>query len=470
MLLALAARLYDLGAKPLWLDEVITHRRALLPLPDLIADALINKHIPAYFLLVRPFDAAIIGETLLRLPSAIFGALAVGLVALIASDLRSPRAGFLAGLLMALSPIEVQFGQEARGYTLLSCLILVALWGLLRIVRSLDTARRARAGWLAYTLGIIGALNVLMAGAVWWLASNLAMLFALTRRQGQRAGAIRLWLIAQAVIALAWLPALIGIAADSHPDPLRGYRWIPPTTLQHVGEVLSTVYLYRASDILTFKLLPTWVPGIGFAVMALALFGAWRLRGEVTTLVVIALSVIAMPLTLLAISIFLPVWIPRYLLWGTGAYFVLAGIGAPALPRRLFPYLTAAIVLLGAINLAPYYRAEIKPRWDLAAAYLAAHARPGVSIMASSGPAKAMLEAYGKGPRLAPEVGDAGDVARAFTRLPPAGDIWVVYGRVGQVVGVTEADYLQKWSPLGAPAETIRFGRQVVAWRFPRAH
>ncbi len=468
MLLALAVRLYDLGAQPLWFDEVITHRRALLPLPQLIADALINKHIPTYFLLVRPFDAAVIDEALLRLPSAIFGTLAVGLVALIASEMRSPRAGLLAGLLMALSPIDVQFAQEARSYTMLSCLVLVALWGLMRIVRARGEARDTRAGWLAYALGTVGALNVLVAGAVWWLASNLAMLFALLRRPEPRAATVRLWLIVQGAIVLAWLPALIGLAADSHADPLRGYRWIPPSTLRHVGEVLSAVYLYRASDNLTFALLPTWVPGIGVVVMALALFGAWRLRGDATSLAAVALTVLAMPVILLVISAFLPAWIPRYLLWSTGAFFVLAGIGAAALPRRLFPAVAAAIVILGLTNLAPYYRAEIKPRWNLAAAYLAAHAQPGDSIMASSGGAKFMLEAYAKGHKLAPAISDAGDVARALARLPSTGDVWVVYGRVGQVLATSEADYLRRWTRLGAPAETARLGRQVVAWRFPR--
>ncbi len=72
--LALAARLYGLSDKPLWLDEIITHGRANRPIWDLIANAFSNKHFPTYFIIVRAFNSPIIDEWMLRLPSAILGA------------------------------------------------------------------------------------------------------------------------------------------------------------------------------------------------------------------------------------------------------------------------------------------------------------------------------------------------------------------------------------------------------------
>jgi hypothetical protein len=56
-ILAFAARLYGLSEKPLWLDEVITHVRANLPISNLIASSLHNKHFPTYFFLASAFDA-----------------------------------------------------------------------------------------------------------------------------------------------------------------------------------------------------------------------------------------------------------------------------------------------------------------------------------------------------------------------------------------------------------------------------
>src|ERR1019366_6685216 len=87
--LALAVRFHGLSDKPLWLDEIITQRRANLPISDLIANSLYNKQFPTYFVLIRAFDAPIINEWMLRLPSAILGAISVLLVSLIATEVRS---------------------------------------------------------------------------------------------------------------------------------------------------------------------------------------------------------------------------------------------------------------------------------------------------------------------------------------------------------------------------------------------
>ena len=479
-LLALALRLYQLAAQPLWLDEVITHNRALLPLQQLVANSLINKHFPSYFLLVRAFDAPLIDEWTLRLPSVIFGSLAVLLVALIATEMRSPSAGLVAGMLMALSPIDVQFSQEARSYALVSFLILLALWGLLRIAKrapagptTSDLLHRVRrravlSAWTAYALGTIAALNVLLVAAFWWLASNLAMAVVILRAGADRARLMRRWLVLQGVIGLIWLPGLIALAADKHPDPLRGYRWIPSSTFDHVATVLSSVYLFRPSDITSFALLPVPVPWLGFIVVAFALFGLWQLRREANLLAVIGFAAITMPAAMLALSTFHPFWIPRYLLWGTGAFYVLAGIGAAALPRRFFAWTVAVLIVGGAGNLAPYYRTETKPRWDLAAQYLATHARPGDAIATNDQPAKYVLSAYGTRYRLAPPILDGFKGAPALGAAQPP-RVWVVYGRVGQIARISEADYLKKWSSLGTPAATVRFGRSVVAWRFERA-
>src|SRR6266446_6523142 len=131
--LALVLRLYGLSDKPLWYDEIVTLNRANLPLAELVIDALRHKHYPTYFLLLGPFASADINEWTLRFPSAVFGAVCVWLVARLAAEMRGPQAGLGAGLLMALSPFEVQFGQEARPYSLISCLVLIAIWGLVRI-------------------------------------------------------------------------------------------------------------------------------------------------------------------------------------------------------------------------------------------------------------------------------------------------------------------------------------------------
>ena len=123
--------------------------------------------------------------------------------------------------------------------------------------------------------------------------------------------------------------------------------------------------------------LPGHVYGFGIAVVIAALLGGWRLKSDAKLFWLIGLTAITMPVAIAIISIVQPFWIPRYLLWGTGAFYVLAGVAVAALPRRLFPIAGAAFAIAGLINLAPYYRNETKARWDRATAYLAANMAPG---------------------------------------------------------------------------------------------
>lgn len=172
MAIALAVRLYGLSDKPLWLDEIITQRRANFAVPELITNSLSQRHFPTYFLIVRAFDAPLIDEWMLRLPSALFGAVSIFLVAQIGTEVRSRWAGIVAASLMTLAPLEVQYSQEARPYALFSCLFLLALLGLVRIgqqtapeVRSSNRSDGQLGPWLAFAIGTIGALLCAVSGS-----------------------------------------------------------------------------------------------------------------------------------------------------------------------------------------------------------------------------------------------------------------------------------------------------------------
>jgi mannosyltransferase len=476
--IALAVRLYGLSDKPLWLDEIITQRRANLAVPELIANSLHYRHFPTYFLLVRAFDAPLIDEWMLRLPSALFGAVSVLLVALIGTEVRSRWAGIVAAGLMTLAPLEVQYAQEARPYTLFSCLVLLALWGLVRIGQqtALEVRSSTRSGgqlgsWLAYAIGTIGALHVLLMGAVWLITANLAAI-AIFRHAGPgRTDFVRKWAWVQAIIVLTWVPWLIAMARAVGADPLRGIRWIPPTTLDHAWKVLSTVYLLRPSSIVTFELLPTPVPILGVAIAAFALLGAWRLRSRPTSLAIIGLSGLAVPIAIFVISLFQPILVPRYFLLSTGPFFVLAGIGVTALPHRLSLVATAAVIAFAITSLAVYYRSETKPRWDLAAAYLAENVQSGDSVTANDHMARYVLAAYGDRYHLDRNRIQAinPQSAEAALRNTQEGSIWVIYGRTGQGAIGPEQTYFKQWHEMGLPTCRRQFGLNVVVLRLDRS-
>lgn len=471
--LALALRLYGLGERPLWLDEIYTLRRATMPLGALIADAVANLHSPLYFVIISwllPFGTS---EWVLRLPSAVFSAVAAGMTGAIGRRVGGEQVGAVAGLLMALSPYQVLYGQEARSYALLTCLVTVALWGLVRLAADPTQAARplwrrdARHGpWTAYILGTALALNALNAAAPWLLAANLAAVAIVAAAGPVRWAFVRQWLIAQAAIVLLWLPYLL-VALNPVKDAAQGRFWVPPATFDFIASAFSAVYLFRASDVVMFYLGPKPVPVLGSLLITLAVLGAWRLRRRPVLLAAVGLAFVVLPATLLLVSLQQPVFLPRYLIWSAAPFFILVASGLAGLRLRPFAAALALLVALGGWALHNQYRYESKPRWDWAAIHIASVAKPGDVVLLTSYWKRLVfttaLERAGLDPASLAIV-ETVDEARAARAA--GGQVWAVQGRVGFGTSPTREAFIASLAPLGEPRRTYDYGRSVYALRF----
>jgi mannosyltransferase len=473
-IVALALRLHGLAAKPLWLDEVATLHRATIGFSAMVADALHSKHYPTYFGLIW-LIAKLGGASpwLLRLPSAVFGAIEAALVVAIGREADKPRTGIAAGLLLGFSPFDVQYGQEARSYTLVAALILVALWALVRLARQTTTQQATasepqpgrRGAWLAYGGGTLAALCVLNVAVPWLVASNIAAcLIALRARQ--RRVFLRSWAVTQAVILALWLPALGAVLYASRGAALEGPGWALPEKWAALWSIIGPVYLDRISAFITFDMLPAAVPGLSWLIAALAAYGVWRLRRKPHALIVIGCAACVLPLLLLLVSRVTPVLVPRYFAWSAAPFFILAGAGIARLSSWRYAAALAAFVLVALINLEPYYHAETKPRWDLAAARLAGETQPGDVVLFNSWDAYYVAGAFAKQSGL-----DQQNLALTWkpaeaARFEPGHALWVVFGRAGQGNMERPADYVMLLSQLGRPASEEKIGRYITIWRF----
>jgi mannosyltransferase len=482
LLLALLIRLHGLGDKPFWLDEVTSLRRATSTLSGLVVNSLSNKHYPSYFLLLWLVAHLSTSQWALRLPSALFGALAAGLTCAIGRRVAGVRSGLVAGLLMALSPFEVQLGQEARSYTLVSCLILTALAGLVRLAETPTTAGSPwhepgtpRGAWLAYGIGTAAALNVLSVALVWLLASNLAAA-AIARQAGAaRARFLCRWALTQALVLAAWAPALVAILALSKQTLLQGSSWAPTESVKTIWSILEPVYLLRIPNFITFDVGPSIVPGLSIVIAALAVLGIWHLRRERSLLPVIAAAGLVLPLCQLLLGLMffssaMPVLVPRYFAWSAAPFFILVGAGFGRMAGRRWVAAAAALGLACAANLVPYYGYETKPRWDLLASALAAETQPGDVVLLDNYSSYYVLSAFV----------DRTGLARRGLRfvwrrdqvadLAPGHGLWLVYGRIGQGALKPPEEYLGALAELGDVVREEAIGRYIVLWRIqPKA-
>jgi mannosyltransferase len=482
LFLGLMVRLFRIDHQPFWLDEALTWQRIHLGLNGMIADSFTNRHMPTYFLLLQliaPFTHS--GDGWLRVPSALFGAMSAGVVFAIAYRIAGRGAGIIAGLLMALSPLQVQYGQEARSYTLVTLLITVALWGLVRLAQnparaSLDIrhADSERWGWASYVLGTIGALDVLGDAAPWLLASNLSLLLIWRSLHPQTSPGLRHafqrnWWISLGVIVACCVPFYLAIlAANDSRHIMQNFSWIPELSLQHLWVVAGSVYLMRMTAVVKFDLLHTAVPVLGALVALAGCTGLFRVRKRLEGHVLL-LGVIVLPLLILSISLFKSMLLPRYVLWSAAPFFVLVGLGAAALPRRAFPVAVTALVLMGAVNLGPVYRVETKPRWDMAAATLAANVRPGDTVFTADPNGSTMLTVLQpkNGTPIEANALVTSQLDEAVARWKQGGRIWAVNGR--SALGQREelADFKNRMAALGAPAVEIPQGKEITILMFP---
>ncbi|MBD8880555.1 glycosyltransferase family 39 protein [Rhodanobacter sp. 7MK24] len=478
-LLALAARCIRLGHQPFWLDEVFTYQRIRLDTATLIADSFANRHMPNYFLLLRSLMPAQPDFAALRLPSALFGALSVGVVFAIGRRAAGRFAGCMAALLMALAPTQVQYGQEARSYALLLLLVAIALWGLIGLaqqpVRAALGWRRPDNLWLewaAWFAGTIGALDLLGDAMPWLLASN-GTLFCIWRHlrvthpPALAHGFLRNWLWIQALVLACCLPFYVAICVASNARMLDVFDWVPALSWRGLWVAAGSIYLMRPAEVVQFGLMPAGAAVLSPCVVVLCGLGLFRLRGRMEGRV-LGLAFAVLPLLLLAVSLVKPMLVPRYLLWSALAFFVLAGVGAAALPQRWRPIIAVALPLLCLLNLWPVYRVEAKPRWDRTAAMLATVARPGDTIYVDDPNAPAMLSTLQprSQPPLASKALVTGRLDLAVARWRQGSRVWAVNGRSALGQRESLAGFEAKLAALGHPQQTTALGREITVLEF----
>jgi uncharacterized membrane protein len=484
---ALIFRLIDLGRRPFWLDEVFTMQRASLPRAALVHDSFVNHHIPSFFLMLSPLVPLGNPQFWLRVPSAAFGALAVMLVYLIGSRIAGRTAGLAAALILGLSPAALAFSQEARSYTMEMSLILVALLGIATLATDLPAAslswradKFARAGWTLFVLGSAAAVDVLGDGLPWVITANIIALF-LFRQSPSRRQFFLNFLAADAIIIVLTAPFYVLMTLTQDKGFVDSVLWIPPLSGARIWYDIASIYLMRVADAVSFRLMdvPTphvlmWLIDAGL-IGAVAL-GAWVLRRRPALLAAIGLSFAVLPVCLVLISIWHPILLPRYMLWSAAPFAILAGIGAGYIlntlnPRRRAFALTAIAAML-VINLVPYYGAETKPRWDIAAQMLAHEMTPGDVLVLSDTGALPILKMYLPAGAQTYVLQDSdGDVSHARQAQLAGKRVWAVIGRGGQGPN-TEPEITAAYArlaPLGTPTEFEMAGDRIYINMFDPA-
>jgi hypothetical protein len=173
-LLAALLCLYHLDTRSLWLDEGATFAIVSSHGHQLWAGIAHDGGNMAFYYLVEHVLISAFGDAraVLRVPSALAQAVTAGLTAVLALRLRLGRpVAFVAGLLVAISLPLTYWGQNARGYAMMTALSVGSFLALASLLSGGRPAGRPQAGrwhvfaagWgapVAYTLCTVAALYV----------------------------------------------------------------------------------------------------------------------------------------------------------------------------------------------------------------------------------------------------------------------------------------------------------------------
>jgi 4-amino-4-deoxy-L-arabinose transferase-like glycosyltransferase len=421
LLLALGLRAYRLDAQSLWYDEGLSVHLASLPLTETIAQSAVTDHPPLHAVILNLWmGIAGSGEFSVRFVSVFFGTLVIALTHALGRRLGGARVGALAAGLIAIAPMAVWYGQEARGYSLLVAWVLFAILAYLRL-ESGDSRARV---WLAYVLVSAAALYTHYFAAFPIVAVNFAFMLNWVRKQAapgaQRAAratryAISIWLMAQLSIValfLPWLPnALAQAASNATYFPgrvtwdtvvLQTWRSFAGGDFPHLGQPamppptsvmwLALILLGAVSPFVARRL--SSQPGAPYAN---------RAKG-----VLLTISLLVVPLLLMSMLAWeKPKFAPRYLLPSLPAFVVLAGLGIDRLLRFRNSLLAALVLLpvllIPAVDLLVTSQIYFDPpaaRPDVraVAAYIDTNEQAGDAILLVGGHQAPVFEYYYRGP------------------------------------------------------------------------
>ncbi len=381
-LVGFLVRAWPLTFQSLWRDEMDVLRFATQPLPELLQGLTLAEHNgPLYYILMHGWlHLAGTSEFALRFVALASGVLALPLTWRIASPLIGWRAALLATLLTAFSPYLVWYAQDAKMYATFLTLTLLAVWCLGRAIQS------ERAIWW-------GAFVIVASLSLYFhlLALLMIPLYALIPLAWRRTRGHKWdWLIALGMLTLPYLPlAVWQLPLLIYPHPT-GHAFVP------LPEMLALLLALHTRGV---AIVGNWL--ISAAFLFAVLLGIFAPHVPTTRQIAempyhskdisnwrqhlfLALWTFMPVVLLFGVTLRLPLFQPRYLIFTLPPFLMLTARGILGLARLARPMgfaLLAAVIAPGVLGIWLQSTQPLKSDFRAAAAFVAQHYQSGEPIM-----------------------------------------------------------------------------------------
>ncbi len=365
-----------LGTHSLFLDESVSATLATAPWHRFVSVVSHREaNMALYYLLLRAWVVLGHGEIALRSLSVILAVGALWVVIMLARSLFGRRVALIAGLLLAVNPLYVQFAQDVRGYALALLLVSASCLLFVRGIRRTDPPPRLC--WTAYTI-----VTALAAYSNFWAALvPVAQALSLAFLPAGRIPWRRLLTSAAALVALLVPLGLLIQSTDS-----AGVNWAAGSSagrlFTHIRAsvphaALDGLVLAAAAFVVALVLLARRRPGV-----AAAFARRWPLLFTTCWLVVPVAAVVLLSL------VDKPLLVVRYLMVSLPPAILLVAVGidrVSSLARRGTTALATGLLVVAvgasAIGVAQWYSLGGPQDFRSAVASIAGRAQQGDGVL-----------------------------------------------------------------------------------------
>jgi len=353
LLSGILLRVHAINKYDLWYDELISNRysaeifnktMALRGNTFILSRSSYDCHSSfLYYPLVYIYSSLFGGGKSLRILSVFFGILSLLIFYRLSLLFLNLKESLYALLFLALSPIQIWYAQEARGYTVFFFLSTLLLYFYIRALR-----KNKNSDWVYFTISGIVAFYATYFSILLLAVSAFPLLFRSNRR------CIRKWFFSIVIIFAASIPLLALLMERLH--LLGGYwLWRP-----QLNDLLLTFSVFNLGYSVT-----SLQAGLG-----LVLFGALFIYGihsfykvEKINMTTMLLFILFPIIFIYAFSIFFtPIYIHRQLLIFSPFYYLFVGKGLQNIKNNICrrTAFVLAIIIIG-FSLNNYYSGFITP-------------------------------------------------------------------------------------------------------------
>ncbi|MCK4338244.1 MAG: glycosyltransferase family 39 protein, partial [Candidatus Aminicenantes bacterium] len=257
-----------LGEKSLWQDEITTVQIASNSIPQ-IYRSLEGSHMapPLHYIFLHLFLEIGSSEFVVRFPSVIFFVLSILGCFLVAKVIFDKKVALLAALFFALSPLQLQYAQEARMYSMCQFFILMSLYF---FIKALKTHKPKF--WIAYIVmtGLSAyshyfVLFYLFIQGLYLIEITRQQLVSLRGKTGKLKTALKPWLwFATGILCvfLLYLPRISSSLARSQGAGLeQSFSQILERSLRFFGGTQKNALPYIFLLFFVWGLVASWLSG-----------------------------------------------------------------------------------------------------------------------------------------------------------------------------------------------------------------